>query len=212
MTEKRPEQNLNTLLKGTQELNLKINVEQHNALLQLIELLIKWNKAFNLTAIRDKQQMLIRHIMDSLSVGPYLKGNSIIDVGSGAGFPGLPLAIVFPKKRFMLLDSNGKKVRFINQAIQNLNLKNVHSAQHRVESYVVDQKFDTVISRAFTSLEQMVNMTGHLIDDTGLIQAMKGATPKTKVLPEPWKISKIIKLQVPELDEQRHLVEIIKEV
>ena len=196
------------LKKGITDLKLKISNEQIYLLLQYVTLLSKWNKAFNLTAVREPKEMIVRHILDSLSVAKALKGDNIADVGTGPGIPGVPLAIIFPKRQFTLMDSNGKKVRFINQAKQYLNLNNVTPVQTRVENFESAERFDSVISRAFTSLEQMVELTEHLVKEEGVMQAMKGAHPEQKSLKSPWVIEETIKLDVPYLDEQRHLVNI----
>ena len=196
------------LKKGVDELRLDVTDEQVALLLHYVALLSKWNKAFNLTAVRDPNEMIVRHILDSLSVVRELRGENIADVGTGPGIPGVPLAIIFPKRQFTLVDSNGKKVRFINQAKQSLNLKNVTPVQCRVEEFNSKERFDSVISRAFTSLGQMVELTEHLVIDGGVVQAMKGAYPEQQNLKTPWVIEDSIKLTVPFLDEQRHLVNI----
>ncbi|MCW8387289.1 16S rRNA (guanine(527)-N(7))-methyltransferase RsmG [Fluoribacter dumoffii] len=140
-------------------------------------LLNKWNLAYNLTAIRDLESMIGKHILDSLAILPWLKGNHIIDVGTGAGLPGIPLALARPEFNFVLLDSNGKKTRFLQEVKRQLNLKNVEIVQFRVENYHPTQGFDTVLSRAFSSLQQMVQWTQHLIADDGIWLAMKGRNP-----------------------------------
>lgn len=144
-------------------------------------LLNKWNLAYNLTSIRDLESMVGKHLLDSLAILPWLKGNHIIDVGTGAGLPGIPLALARPDLYFVLLDSNGKKTRFLAEVKRQLNLKNVEIVQFRVENYHPTQGFDTVLSRAFSSLEQMIQWTQHLIADTGIWLAMKGRYPDTEL-------------------------------
>ncbi|WP_115703296.1 16S rRNA (guanine(527)-N(7))-methyltransferase RsmG [Legionella sainthelensi] len=140
-------------------------------------LLNKWNSTYNLTAIRDVEVMVGKHILDSLAILPWLKGNRIIDVGTGAGLPGIPLALAQPEINFVLLDSNGKKTRFLNEVKRQLNLKNLEIVQNRVENYHPTKGFDTVLSRAFSSLGQMIQWTHHLIADKGIWLAMKGRFP-----------------------------------
>jgi 16S rRNA (guanine527-N7)-methyltransferase len=213
MTDALPKHNLPKkcvliLSKGITELNLSVTEEQQLLLLQYIALLLKWNKAFNLTAIRQPEAMITKHIVDSLAVSTYLQGDNIIDVGTGAGIPGIPLAIIYPNRRFTLMDSNGKKVRFMEQAKQSLAIGNITPIQHRVESFKPVEEFDSVISRAFTSLEQMVDLTQHLVKESGIMQAMKGQAEEISKLKEPWEITDKIPLKVPGLDEQRHLINI----
>ena len=150
-------------------------------LLQYLLLLDKWNAAYNLTAVRDLNSMVGKHILDSLAILPWIKGNRILDVGTGAGLPGIPLAIAKPEIHFVLLDSNGKKTRFLNEVKRQLNLKNLEIVQFRVENYHQPQGFDTVISRAFSSLEQMIHWTQHLIAKEGIWLAMKGRYPETEL-------------------------------
>jgi 16S rRNA (guanine527-N7)-methyltransferase len=145
-------------------------------------LLKKWNLTYNLTAIRDLDSMVNKHILDSLAILPWLNGERIIDVGSGAGLPGIPLAIARPEKNFLLLDSNRKKTRFLNEVKRQLTLKNVEVVHLRVENYHPAQGFDTVVSRAFSSLAQMIQRTTHLIAKEGIWLAMKGHYPVAELL------------------------------
>lgn len=152
-----------------------------DALLMYLLLLNKWNLAYNLTAVRDLESMISKHVLDSLAILPWIKGDRILDVGTGAGLPGIPLAIAKPETHFVLLDSNGKKIRFLNEVKRQLDLKNLEIIQFRVENYHPTQGFDTVISRAFTSLEQMIKWTAHLIAKDGIWLAMKGRYPDTEL-------------------------------
>ncbi|WP_298627369.1 16S rRNA (guanine(527)-N(7))-methyltransferase RsmG [uncultured Legionella sp.] len=150
-------------------------------LMHYLLLLKKWNAAYNLTAVRDLESMINKHLLDSLAIIPWLKGNHILDVGTGPGLPGIPLAIAQPEKQFVLLDSNGKKIRFLNEVKRQLNLKNLEIVQFRVENYHPAQGFDTVTSRAFSSLDQMIHWTQHLIAKDGIWLAMKGRYPDTEL-------------------------------
>ena len=174
-------------------------------------LLERWNRTHNLTAVRDPVDMVPRHILDSLAVLPYLHGKSIVDVGSGAGLPGLPLAMAQPQSRFLLLDSASKRTRFLNHVIARLDLSNVAVAQARVEDYDGKAGFDTVISRAFSSLAEFAGLSGHLCAPGGCLLAMKGRVDPAEVaaLPAGWRLHQTRDLHVPGLDEERHLLEIV---
>ncbi|MFJ1268803.1 16S rRNA (guanine(527)-N(7))-methyltransferase RsmG [Legionella lytica] len=150
-------------------------------LLDYLFLLKKWNLAYNLTAVRDLESMVNKHLLDSLAIVPWVHGEHIIDVGTGPGLPGIPLAIAHPDKSFVLLDSNGKKTRFLNEVKRQLDLKNLEIVQIRVENYHPAQGFDTVISRAFSSLAQMIHWTKHLIAEDGIWLAMKGRYPDAEL-------------------------------
>jgi len=141
---------------------IQLTDRQKDQLIQLVQLLNKWNKAYNLTSVRDPQEMLVKHILDSIVVSPYLQGDSFIDVGTGPGLPGLPLAIINPTKQFVLLDSLGKRISFIRNAVRELGLTNVEPVLSRVEEYQPAQKFDGVLSRAFASLKDMTDWCTHL--------------------------------------------------
>ena len=182
---------------------------QKQQLLGYVNLLHKWNKTYNLTSVRDPMQMLVRHIMDSIVVNPHLQGSRFIDVGTGPGLPGIPLAIVRPDSHFTLLDSLGKRVRFLRQVQHELGLKNVEPVQSRVEEFVPEPPFDGVISRAFASLQDMLSWCHHLpAKESGRFYALKGVRPDDElaVLPEGISLTEVIKLQVPELEGERHLV------
>ncbi len=183
---------------------------QQSRLLDLIALLLRWNRAFNLTAVRDPVRMVSHHLLDSLVLEPFVEGENLLDVGTGAGFPGLPLAIVQPKRHFVLLDCNGKKVRFVRQAVMELGLRNVQVVQARIESYQCEEKFDTITARAFASLSDMLGMVRPLLSPTGKLLAAKGprADEELRELdPLPARVE-LHRLQVPQLGKERVLVEL----
>ncbi|TAL63033.1 MAG: 16S rRNA (guanine(527)-N(7))-methyltransferase RsmG [Legionella sp.] len=151
------------------------------ALFQYLLLLNKWNSAYNLTAIRKPEEMVTKHIFDSLAILPWVQGQRLIDVGTGAGLPGVVLAIAKPDSQFVLLDSNGKKIRFLQEVKRQLSLNNIEIVQSRVENFHPALGFDTVISRAFSTLEQMLHWTQHLIRPDGIWLAMKGRYPDTEL-------------------------------
>lgn len=198
-------QKLKTLLKNTA---LSVTDQQKQQLVKLVLLLHKWNKAYNLTSVRDPQEMLIKHILDSLVVSPYLQGQRFIDVGTGPGLPGLPLAIINPDKQFYLLDSLGKRISFIRNAVRELGLTNVEPVLSRVEEFTPDHQFDGVLSRAFASLKDMTDWCKHLPHQQGLFYALKGQYHQQEIeqLGDEFKIQQIIKLAVPELVGERHLI------
>lgn len=198
---------LSSLLAKT---TLSISVEQQHQLIELVMLLIKWNKAYNLTSVRDPLEMISRHMMDSLVVSPYLHGDRIIDVGTGPGLPGLPLAIVNPDKEFVLLDSLGKRITFIRQVTHQLGLNNVTAVQSRVEDYQPEPGFSCVVSRAFASLADMLAWCHHLPSADGHFLALKGqlAADELATVPAAYTIQSTPRLDVPGIDGQRHLVDI----
>ncbi|HEX4501564.1 MAG TPA: 16S rRNA (guanine(527)-N(7))-methyltransferase RsmG, partial [Scandinavium sp.] len=181
---------------------------QKQQLVDYVELLHKWNKAYNLTSVRRPEEMLVRHILDSIVVEPHLQGSRFIDVGTGPGLPGIPLAIVRPDSHFTLLDSLGKRVRFLRQVQHELHLENITPVQSRVEEFPAEPPFDGVISRAFASLTDMVTWCKHLPAENGRFYALKGLRPDDEiaVLPANFSVEDVIRLQVPELDGERHLV------
>lgn len=196
---------LNSLIERT---SLQLTTDQQQQLVELVELLDKWNKAYNLTSVRKPEEMLVKHIMDSIVVGPLLQGEHFIDVGTGPGLPGLPLAICNPDKQFVLLDSLGKRIRFIRTVIHKLGLTNVIAVESRVEAYQPEQPFDGVLSRAFASLNDMLSWCHHLPRDGGQFYALKGQLDEAELgqLPTGFTIKQTHQLDVPELDAQRHLV------
>lgn len=198
----------NRLAALLEQANIALTDHQQRQLIDYVQLLDKWNQAYNLTAVRDPQEMLVRHIIDSLVIAPYLQGQRFIDVGTGPGLPGIPLAIACPQYHFTLLDSLGKRVRFLRQVQLSLNLPSVTPVQSRVEQFSDSLPFDGVISRAFASLADMANWCAHLPGTQGRFYALKGVWPTEELasLPENVECETVIPLTVPELNEQRHLV------
>ena len=192
--------------------NIQVSEQQKDQLIELVNLLNKWNKAYNLTSVRDPQEMLVKHILDSLVVSPYLQGDRFIDVGTGPGLPGLPLAIINPDKQFVLLDSLGKRVSFIRNAVLKLKLTNVTPVLSRVEEYQPEEKFDGVLSRAFASLKDMTEWCHHLLSSDGLFYALKGIYHQEEVqnLNDIFTVEKVVSLNVPTLVGERHLVLLTK--
>ena len=201
------------LERGLDKLGVLWNSEQIEKLHSFLSMLERWNKTFNLTAIRDPFDMLKLHLLDSATMHqPIQLANHIIDVGSGAGLPGIPLAILNPEKQFTLLDSNGKKTRFIFQARSELALTNVKEVNSRVETYQPEIPFDMVITRAFSSLPKMLQQCDHLVASEGVFLAMKGKKPDLELsqIQKEYKVSDLSKVMVPETEGERHLIEIKK--
>jgi 16S rRNA (guanine527-N7)-methyltransferase len=197
---------------GIKQLNLDCPLDVQAQLLDYVRLLQKWNGVYNLTAVRDPAEMVTRHLLDSLTVFPFLEGEQILDVGTGAGLPGIPLALLsahsHPGRQFVLLDSNSKKTRFMQQAVAELGLKNVQVVHARTESFQPEQKFDVVVSRAFASVADMLAGAGQHCAPDGVILAMKGADPAAELvdLDTDFVVKQVHRLVVPGLDEDRHLV------
>ncbi|OOF79243.1 16S rRNA (guanine(527)-N(7))-methyltransferase RsmG [Rodentibacter caecimuris] len=187
---------------------IQLSEIQKQKLIELVNLLDKWNKAYNLTSVRDPNEMLVKHILDSIVVSPYLQGDRFIDVGTGPGLPGLPLAIVNPDKQFVLLDSLGKRISFIRNAVRELKLTNVMPILSRVEEYQPEEKFDGVLSRAFASLKDMTGWCGHLPKENGCFYALKGIyqEDEVKAMDKRYTIQYVVELHVPELVGERHLI------
>lgn len=196
------------LLSGQDTLGLGLTTEQQDKLLAYVQLLMKWNKAYNLTAIRTEADIVDRHLLDSLAILPLLEGNRFIDIGSGAGLPGIPLAIVSPNDKFDLLDSNGKKTRFLIQACSELGLDNIAVIASRAETYSPTLRYDGILSRAFSNLLEMIENTHHLCLPGGHFYAMKGLYPGAEIaeLDALGWVTAVHKLNVPGIDEARHLV------
>ncbi|EJI2540265.1 16S rRNA (guanine(527)-N(7))-methyltransferase RsmG, partial [Salmonella enterica] len=199
---------LNKLSRLLADAGISLTDHQKTLLVAYVDMLHKWNKAYNLTSVRDPNEMLVRHILDSIVVAPYLRGQRFIDVGTGPGLPGIPLAIVLPDAHFTLLDSLGKRVRFLRQVQHELKLENITPVQSRVEAYPSEPPFDGVISRAFASLNDMVSWCHHLPGEKGRFYALKGQLPGDEIasLPDNFSVESVEKLRVPQLEGERHLV------
>jgi 16S rRNA (guanine527-N7)-methyltransferase len=203
---------MTTLLDGARALALELDEAQLARLVAHLDLLDDWNTRMNLTAIRDRPSQLTKHLLDSLTVLPYLQGQRIADVGSGAGFPGIPLAIVEPQRHFTLIESTGKKCRFLEHVREALELGNVEVVQARAESYTPEVRFDTVIARAVGPVADLVKVAGPLVVGGGRLLAMKGRYPEAELAAKlnGWKVAAVHPLTVPGLGEERHLVELVR--
>ena len=198
---------------GLKTLAVTLPAGGEGRLLRYVELLSRWNQTYNLTAIRDPAEMLVKHVLDSLSVLPYVSASPVADVGTGAGLPGIPLAVARPDLKFTLLDSNGKKTRFVTHAVTELMLANVEVVQSRSESFAPKTPFPCVLSRAFASLRDFVLLAGGLAAPGGRLLAMKGARPDEEIaaLPAGFRLRAVHLLKVPGLDAERCLVELEKQ-
>jgi 16S rRNA (guanine527-N7)-methyltransferase len=203
---------LSTLKAGAQQLGVPLSDSAAEKMIRLLDELDDWNQRMNLTAIRDRSQQLTKHLLDSLTVVEYIEGPRVIDIGTGAGFPGLPLAIALPATHFTLLDSTAKKLKFIDHVCASLDINNVETVHTRAEVFRPKERYDAVISRAVGPVETFVKWAGHLGVGGGRLLAMKGRYPTEEItkLPNGWKIAAIHRLTVPGLDEERHLVEICR--
>jgi 16S rRNA (guanine527-N7)-methyltransferase len=201
-------QHAQELSTGARELGIQLSETQHSQLLAYLALLIKWNKAYNLTAVRNPDEMVSRHLLDSLSVVPFVEGERWLDVGSGGGMPGIPLAIMFPQMKVSLLDSNGKKTRFQTQVKLELKLDNLQVIHSRAEEFQPDQPFTGIISRAFSSLEDFTVWTRHMGNTDTRWLAMKGLHPADELvaLPADFHLDSAHALAVPGCQGQRHLL------
>jgi 16S rRNA (guanine527-N7)-methyltransferase len=196
------------LERGLDAMHMALPRGANQQLLDYLALMQRWNRVYNLTAVRGARSMLTRHVLDSLTLVPYLEGRRILDVGSGAGLPGIPLAICLPDKSFWLLDASAKRCRFLRQAKAELGLQNVTVLVTRAEDYQSEEKFDTLASRAYSSLDGFVHSAGHLLAENGVMLAMKGAWPghESGVLANGFSIERVVRTMVPGLHEERHLV------
>lgn len=189
--------------------SLGVALTEHDALrlLRLLQELVRWNRRFNLTAIRHGPDMVTHHLLDSLAVHRYLQGDTVADVGTGAGFPGLPLALANPERRFTLIDSNGKKTRFVSHALRTLGLVNAEALQARVEALCPERPFDTVVARAFAPLPEMLALIGPLCGPKTRVLAMKGkwTARESADLPAGW-LAQWHPLTVPGLEQQRSVI------
>jgi len=196
------------LQQGITALKLRISSRDRQRLLDYLALLQKWNKVYNLTALREPEKMVSHHLLDSLAVVPHITAHHILDVGSGAGLPGIPMAIARGEWRVTLLDSSHKKAAFLKQAAIELKLSNVKVCCERVEVWQPEQKFDLIISRAFSDLVEFVTLSKPLLQEGGIFAAMKGIYPHEEIaqLPNGYRLERVIPLKIPGLETQRHLV------
>lgn len=197
---------------GLSALNIPANKNQIESLLRYLQLLTKWNTKFNLSGITDMNEMVSAHLLDSLSLNPFLQGKHFVDVGTGAGLPGIPLAILNPEKHFTLIDSNGKKTRFLFQVKLALNLDNITIENCRIEHYQSPQQIDMVMCRAFSSLDDTVSKTQQLLRKGSKLLAMKGRYPDQEIsqLPADFEVTAIAKSGIPGNNSQRHVIEIAR--
>lgn len=201
------------LVAGCRELGIPLSAEQARAQLTLLVELLEWNGRFNLTSITAPVDMLRKHLLDSLVVLPYLRGARIADIGTGAGFPGLPLAICSPQRQFTLIDATAKKCRFVTHAAAMLGLTNVTVVHARAESWQPATVFDSVVARALASLAGFIRSAAHLCASGGRLLAMKGRVPEAELasLPRGWHMVALHRLTVPGLEAERHLIELARE-
>ena len=202
------------LAAGLHELGLGLPASVQARALDYLTLLQEWNRVYNLTGVRDPHAMVSRHLLDSFVITPFIAGRRVLDVGTGAGLPGIPLALALPDDEFVLLDSSGKKIRFVRQAVAMLGLDNVTAVCERAQQYSPNAAFDTVITRALAAVADFINMAGHLCARHGRILMMKGVYPKEELaaLPVGYKLAQVKALRVPGVRGDRHLVHIERNV
>ena len=196
------------LASGLHALGLELPAERQEKLLEYLALVHKWNRVYNLTAVREPEKMVSQHLLDSLALLPHLRGRTLLDVGSGAGLPGIPLAVARPELSVTLLESNHKKSTFLKQAAIELGLDTLEVVNERVETWAAPARYEIVISRAFSDLSEFVSLAGRLVCDGGMLAAMKGVYPYEELaqLPAAYRMTEAIALKVPGLAAERHLV------
>jgi 16S rRNA (guanine527-N7)-methyltransferase len=201
------------LQRALEENQLQLAASKQQKLIHYLELMLTWNRVFNLTNITQPREMVYLHIMDSLSILPYLHGNQMLDVGTGAGLPGIPLAIINPDQHWTLLDKNNKKTRFLTQAVAELGLTSVKVVQSRSEEFHPPQCFDSILSRAYGSLQMFAETTSHLLCPTGKLIAMKGKYPQEELQdsPKAFRVCDVTRLGIKGMDIERHIVRLMKE-
>jgi 16S rRNA (guanine527-N7)-methyltransferase len=194
------------------DLDFTVSALQKKQLIEFVLLINKWNKAYNLTSVRNPHDMLIKHIFDSIVISPHLQGHHFADIGTGAGLPGIPLAIMNPDKTFLLIDSLGKRIRFIKQSLYELKISNVTAIQTRVEDLKLEKPLDGVLSRAFASLKDMLHWCQYLTDENGTFLALKGQVNQLELdeIPTGFKVVDCINLGVPNFQGERHLIKVKK--
>jgi 16S rRNA (guanine527-N7)-methyltransferase len=199
-------------MSGAAQLGIPLSAAQAGQLLRLLDELDDWNQRMNLTAIRERSQQITKHLLDSLAIHGHMRGAHVADIGAGAGFPGLPLAVALPQHHFTLIDSTAKKLKFVEHAAQTLGLHNVQTVHTRAENYRPKERFDCVVSRAVGPIGTFVKWSGHLCVGGGRLLAMKGRYPTDELasIPSGWKLAAVHRLNIPGLDEQRHLVELCR--
>jgi len=199
------------LLSGCEKLSLKLSLKDSDRLLQYLNLMQKWNRTHNLTALPSIDEMVVKHLLDSLSIESFLPSGTVLDIGSGAGLPGIPLAVVRPNQQFTLVDASFKRVAFLREVKRRLKLTNIDVIHARVEQ-LPNQAFEAITSRAFSSLPEMLDVTKHLLSDKGIWMAMKGHNPVSELsnVQDDFLVEAVDVLYVPGLDAERHLVRISK--
>ncbi len=198
----------NELLAALQQNNISISDAMTPSLVQYLELMLKWNSTYNLTAITTPRDMIYLHLIDSLVVAPYIHGTHCLDIGTGAGLPGIPLAITHPEQQWTLLDKNSKKTRFLIQVVAELQLKNVQVVHQRGEAFHPTHGFDNILSRAFGSLPLFVSTTAHLLNPNGKLIAMKGKIPDDELadLPAQIQVQSLQRIEIQGIDVERHVI------